>query len=64
MSNEYPKWAQPHLDHVIRKRDGSPYVLTHECFVDRAGKLTVLVQDEADELVMTSSKGKADEKAA
>ena len=55
--SEYPKHIEPHESHFLRRLDGSLYAIDREVFLDRDGRATVIVQDEADEVALTSPKG-------
>lgn len=49
MSNEYPKWIEPHPSHIVHQGDSISTPAWPECHVTRDGKLSVLVADKDDE---------------
>lgn len=53
---EHPKWIVPHASHVEMTSDDRPQVPTHECYLDRDGKLTIVVVDADDEKRMSEEK--------
>lgn len=55
---EYPKFVEPHPSFVLKRPDGSPCVEWRELYVERDGKLRVIVADQMDETIMTSPKVK------
>lgn len=54
---DYPKWVEPHADHIVRKEGAPPVAPAFgEQSVDRNGVLSVCVADEAEEERATSPK--------
>lgn len=54
---DYPKWVQPHADHIVRKEGARPVAPAFgEQAVDRNGVLSVCVANEDEEARATSPK--------
>lgn len=55
LSDEYPKWVEPHASHIVRKEmPGAPDHVSVKRFADwhinrETGALTVLVKNDAEE---------------